>query len=89
MGDLGVSDLHGGCRQPCSNGADPVVTTHHGERLSDRFVERLRSHVELVRGVVQIVDNDGAGLWCHDGNLSYSPFVLPVDIDSIMRSGVG
>ena len=70
MGDLGVSDLHGDCRQPCSNGADPVVTTHHGERLSDRFVEGLRRDVQRMRGIVQIVNDDGAGLEGHDGNLS-------------------
>jgi hypothetical protein len=28
-----------------------------------------------MRGVVQIMDNDGARLESHDGNLSYSPFV--------------
>jgi hypothetical protein len=28
-----------------------------------------------VRGVVQVVDNDGAGFGSHDGNLSYSLFV--------------
>jgi hypothetical protein len=28
-----------------------------------------------VRGVVQVVDNDGTGLKHHDGNLSYSLFV--------------
>jgi hypothetical protein len=30
-----------------------------------------------VRGVVQIMDNDGAGFESHDGNLSYSSFVRP------------
>jgi hypothetical protein len=55
--------------------------------LGDRFVERLRRHFELVRGVVQIVDNDCAGFGCHDGNLSYSPFVRLVDIDSTMNGG--
>jgi hypothetical protein len=29
----------------------------------------------LVRGIVQIVDNDSAGFGSHDGNLSYSLFV--------------
>jgi hypothetical protein len=38
-----------------------------------------------VRGVVQIVDNDCAGFGCHDGNLSYSPFIRLVDIDSTMN----
>jgi hypothetical protein len=71
-GDLGIPDLHGDGGQPCSDVADPVVTAHHGEGLGDRFVARLRRHVELVRGVVQVVDNDGAGFGSHDGNLSYS-----------------
>jgi hypothetical protein len=74
-GDLGIPDLHGDRRQPCSDVADPVVTANHGEGLSDRFVERFRRHVELVRDVVQVVDNDGAGFRSHDGNLSYSLFV--------------
>jgi hypothetical protein len=30
-----------------------------------------------VRGVVQIVDNDGASFEGHNGNLSYSLFVRP------------
>ena len=67
MGDLGVSDLHGNCRQPCSDVSDPLVTAHHSEGLGDRFVERLSRHVELVRGVVQVVDNDGADFRRHDG----------------------
>ena len=75
MGDLGIPDLHGDGGQPCPDVADPVVTAHHGEGLGDRFVERFRRHVELVRGVVQVMDNDGAGFGRHDGNLSYSLFV--------------
>lgn len=75
MRDLGIPDLHGDRRQPASDVAHPVVTAHHGESLGDRFVERLRRHVELVGGIVQVVDNDGAGFEGHDGNLSYSLFV--------------
>jgi len=75
MGDLWIPDLHGDRRQPRSDVADPVVTARDGEGLGDRFVERLRRHVELVRGVVQVVDNDGAGFKGHDGNLPYSLFV--------------
>jgi len=75
MGDLWIPDLHGDRRQPRSDVADPVVTARDGEGLGDRFVERLRRHVELVRGVVQVVDNDGAGFGRHDGNLSYSLFI--------------
>jgi hypothetical protein len=32
----------------------------------DRFVERFSRHVQLVRGVVQIVDSDGAGFGSHE-----------------------
>jgi hypothetical protein len=75
MGDLGIPDLDGDRRQPASDVANPLVTGHHGESLGDRVVERFRRHVELVRSVVQIMDNDGAGFGSHDGNLSYSLFV--------------
>jgi GTPase involved in cell partitioning and DNA repair len=34
----------------------PVPTAHHSEGLGDRFVEHLRRHVELVRGVVRVMD---------------------------------
>jgi hypothetical protein len=37
------------------------VTARYGEGLGDRFVERLRRHVEPVRSLVQIMDNDRAG----------------------------
>ncbi len=46
-----------------------------GESLGDGFVQGLGRHVDCVGGLVQIVDNDGTGLKCHDGNLSYSLFV--------------
>jgi hypothetical protein len=75
MGDLGIPDLDRDAGQTFSNVTDPVVTAHHGEGLGDRFVERFRRHVKLVRDVVQVVDNDGAGFRSHDGNLSYSLFV--------------
>ena len=51
------------------------MTVQRGEGLSDGFVEGLGRHVERMRGVVQIVDNDGAGFKGHDGNLPYSLFV--------------
>jgi hypothetical protein len=54
---------------------DPVLPAHCGESLGDRFVERLGGHVERMRGIAQIVDNNGAGSKGHDGNLSYSLFV--------------
>jgi hypothetical protein len=75
MRDLGIPDSHGDLRQSATYVADPVVPAHHGERLRNRFVQRLRRHVELMRDIVQIVDNDGAGFGSHDGNLSYSLFV--------------
>ena len=75
MRNLGIPDFYGDGCQALADVADPIVPAHHGEGLGDRFVERFRRHVELVRDVVQIVDNDGAGFKGHDGNLSYSLFV--------------
>ena len=75
MGDLRIPDLHRNAGQSFSDVTDPVVPAQHREGLGDRFVERFRRHVELVRGVVQVVDNDGTGFKGHDGNLSYSLFV--------------
>ena len=77
MGDLWIPDLHGDRRQPRSDVADPVVTARDGEGLGDGVVKGLGRHVERVRGLVQIVDNDGTGFKSHDGNLSYSLFVRP------------
>ena len=78
MRNLGMPYFNGDRRQCLSDVADPVVPAHGGEGLGNRFVERFRRHVELVRDVVQIVDNDGAGFKSHDGNLSYSLFVRPL-----------
>jgi hypothetical protein len=75
MRDLGIPDFHGDLRESASDLTDPVVRAHHGERLGDGFVECFRRHVELVRGIVQVMDNDSAGFGNHDGNLSYSLFV--------------
>jgi len=51
------------------------MTAQRGEGLGDSFVQGLGGHVDFVRGLVQIVDDDNAGFKCHDGNLSYSLFV--------------
>jgi hypothetical protein len=67
MGDLGISDLHSNCRRPCSDIADPVVPAHQGEGSAVTL--------KLVHGVVQVVDNDGAGFGSHFGNLPYSLFI--------------
>jgi hypothetical protein len=56
MRNLGIPDLDGDRCQSSSDNADSVVPAHHGEGLGNGFVERLRRHVELVRGVVQVVD---------------------------------
>jgi hypothetical protein len=53
----------------------PFLVAQRGEGLGDGFVQGFGRHVDRVRGVVQIVDNDGAGFEGHDGNLSYSLFV--------------
>lgn len=52
------------------------MTAQRSEGLGDGFVQGLGGYVDRVRGVVQIVDDDGAGFKGHDGNLSYSFFVL-------------
>jgi len=66
--------------RPFSDVADPVVTAQRGEGLRDGFVKGFGRHVDHVRGLVQIVDNDGTGFESHDGNLSYSPFVRPLGL---------
>jgi ribosome-binding ATPase YchF (GTP1/OBG family) len=58
MGNLGIPDFYGDGCQALSDLADPVVPAHRGEGLGDRFVECFRRHVELMRGVVQVADND-------------------------------
>ena len=75
MRNLGIPDFYRDRGQALADVADPVMAVHRGECLGDRFVERFRRHVELVRDIVQIVDDDGAGFKSHDGNLSYSLFV--------------
>jgi len=77
MRNLGIPDFYGNACQALADVADPIVPAQHGEGLGDRFVERFRRHVELVRSVVQIMDNDSAGFRSHDDNLSYSPIVRP------------
>jgi len=61
--------------RPFSDVADPVVTAQRGEGLRDGFVKGFGRHVDHVRGLVQIVDNDGTGFESHDGNLSCSLFL--------------
>ena len=75
MRNLGMPDLHRNGGQTASDVADPVVAAERSEGLGDGFVQGLGRHVDRVRGVVQIVDNDGAGFEGHDGNLLYSLFV--------------
>jgi hypothetical protein len=75
MRNLGVPDLDGDSGQSAPDFADPFMTTQRGEGLGNGFVQGLGGHVYRVRGIVQVVDNDGAGFKGHDGNLSYSPFV--------------
>ena len=43
--------------------------------LRDGFVKRRGRHVQRVRSLVQIMDNDCAGFGGHEGNLPYSLFV--------------
>jgi hypothetical protein len=47
------------------------VTTRRGKGLCDVFVERRGGHVERVRNLVQIMDNDCAVFEGHEGNLPY------------------
>jgi hypothetical protein len=75
MRNLRMPDLHGYGGQSFSDIADPVVTAQRGESLGNGFVQGLGGHIDCVLDLVQIVDNDSAGFKCHDGNLSYSPFV--------------
>jgi hypothetical protein len=70
VGDPDASSL----RAPYNQLRDQIM---NAEGRGDGFVEEFCRHVERMRGLVQIVDNDGAGFKRHDGNLSYSPFVHP------------
>jgi len=62
MRNLRMPDLHGYGGQSLSYVPDPVVTAQRGEGLGDGFVQGLGGHVDRVRGLVQIVDDDGTGL---------------------------
>ena len=53
----------------------PVVRPKSGEGLGYGFVQHLRRHVERVLCLVQVMDDDGAALEGHQGNLTYSYFV--------------
>jgi hypothetical protein len=80
VGELGISDLHGDRGQAFADIADPVVTAGGGKGLGHSLVERFGRHLERMRGLVQVVDDDSAGFEGHEGNLSYSLFVrLPED----------
>src|SRR6202023_3585227 len=63
------------CGPSLSDVSNPVVTACHGEGLGNCFVVRRGRHVERVRGLVQIMDDDCAGFEGHEANLSYSLFV--------------
>jgi GTPase involved in cell partitioning and DNA repair len=81
MRNLGMPDFHSDGGQSVADVADPVVTAQRSEGLGDGFVQGLGGHVDRVRGLVQIVDNNGAGFKSHDGNLPHSLFVrLLVDM---------
>ena len=67
-------------RYSTDSGLRDIMIAQRGEGLGDGFVQGFCRHVERMRGVVQIVDNDGAGFESHDGNLSYSPFVRPLGL---------
>ena len=75
MGELGVSDLHGNRGQAFADVANPVVTASGGKGLGHSFVERFGRHLQRMRSLVQVVDDDSAGFEGHEGNLSYSLFV--------------
>ena len=81
VGDLRISNFHRDRSQSLSDVCDPLVTTRHSEGLGDGFVERRGGHVERVRSLVQIMDNDCAGFEGHAGNLPYSLFVRFVGTD--------
>jgi hypothetical protein len=75
VSDFRMADLHGDCGQPAADVARPLKPVHCGEGLRHGFVERFRRHVQRMRSFVQIVDDDGAGLEEHEGNLSDSLFI--------------
>jgi hypothetical protein len=72
--------------QSSSDVADPFVTAQRGEGQGYRFVKSFGRHVERVRGLVQIMDNDSALFDRHEDNLAYSPFVRPQLISPYSRT---
>jgi hypothetical protein len=75
MRNVGMPDLHGNGGQSFPDLADPFVTAQRSESVGDSFVQGLGRHVDRVRDLVDVLDNNGAGFKGHDGNLSYSLFV--------------
>ncbi len=61
MRNLGMPDLHGNGGQSSSDVAYQIMATQRGESLGDGFGEGFGRHVQRVRGLVQILDNDGTG----------------------------
>jgi len=51
------------------------VSACRSEGLCDGFAEGHGRHVERVRSLVQIMDNDWAGFEGHEGTLPHSLFV--------------
>jgi hypothetical protein len=66
-----MADFHLDGRQPSANIADPVLSAQCREGLRDRLIRRLGRHFKGVRGFVEIVNDDGAGIERHDCTLSY------------------
>ncbi len=69
-----IQSFHNGS-QSFPNLFDPIVPADGDKGLGDGFVNGFGCHVDRVRGLVQIGDNDDAGFKRHDGNLLYSLFV--------------
>ena len=65
MRNLWISHPDSDGRESCPDLTDPVARGKGGERLGDGFIKRLRCHIQRMRSVVQIVDNDRAGLGRH------------------------
>jgi hypothetical protein len=75
MRDFGISDLHGDCGQAAADVSRPLMPAHCGEGLRDGLRRLFPPSRQPMRGFVEIVDDDGAGLEGHKGKPLYSLFV--------------
>jgi hypothetical protein len=85
--NLGMPDSYLDTCQSLAGVADPFLPAQRGEGPSDGLIERLGGDVKRVRGLVEIVDDDGASLQGHECNYQSSLFVLLLAFDKSLGFG--